>query len=102
HGRYPVQLPTEFCEWTIDLLTPINLAGEVDFTDENFGMVLDFGFGDPGDPVTKWGSAVDSPDIQDTITYAPDGGPLTFRIPEPGTLSLLGLGGLALIRRRAA
>ena len=71
--------------------------------DANFGMVIDFGFGTgPGDPVTKWASASQDTNLQvdAPITYGP-GGPLTLTvIPEPATLVLLGLGGLAALRRR--
>jgi hypothetical protein len=66
----------------------------------NFGWITDFGFSNPGL-------------LYDTITYNywnadRDGSRARFMgvvmdgylIPEPGTLSLLGLGGLALLRRR--
>ncbi|MCH8150664.1 MAG: PEP-CTERM sorting domain-containing protein [Planctomycetes bacterium] len=87
-------------EYTFDVLN-----AEAQTT--NDGMSLDFGFGtslkdgspDPNDLVTKWSSVLGAGD--DSITYADGSGPLTLRvIPEPATLILLGLGGLAAIRRR--
>ena len=83
-------------EFTLDVL---NLANT---DDSNFGMVIDFGFGtNPDtDPVVKWASAAQGDGVDAPITYGP-GGPLTLTvIPEPATLILLGLGGLAALRRR--
>lgn len=89
-GGVIVTLPTDPGVYTLDVL---NIANE----DQNFGAIIDFGFGTgPGDEVTKWAS---TPGADGRITYA--NGPLLLEvIPEPATLILLGLGGLAALRRR--
>jgi hypothetical protein len=98
-GGIVVTLPTEPGQYTVDLLNAP--AGEEPSV--NNGMVFDFGFGiNPGDDVTKWASAPQgtrggNPDL--LISY--ERGPLTLTvIPEPATLVLLGLGGIAALRRR--
>ena len=98
-GGMPVTLPTEPGEYTLDLL---NLANT---DNSSFGMALDFGFGTEGDPVTKWASAAQGDGVDDVIVYDPtrghlDNGLTLTVIPEPATLILLGLGGLAALRRR--
>lgn len=92
-GSMTVTLPTVPGEYTLDLL---NLANT---HDTNFGAVIDFGFGGLGDPITKWASAAEGVGVDGPITY--ETGPLTLIvIPEPATLILLGLGGLAVLRHR--
>lgn len=98
-GGIVVTLPQDPGNYTLDLLNPP--AGETPSV--NNGMVFDFGFGGgPEDPVTKWASAPQdgrggNPDL--LISYAR--GPLSLTvIPEPATLVLLGLGGIAVLRRR--
>lgn len=94
-GGMTVTMPIEFGCYTLDLL---NLANT---DNSDFGMVLDFGFGGDGDPITKWASAAEGEGVDDVITYA--NGPLkTICIPEPVTLILLGLGGLAAAVHRQA
>jgi hypothetical protein len=92
-GGIVVTLPDTPGVYTVDLLN--SPAGEAPSL--NNGMVLDFGFGgSPEDPVTKW--SVNAAPRGDTSI---SGAPLTLTvIPEPATLVLLGLGGIAALRRR--
>jgi hypothetical protein len=96
-GGMVVTLPTEPGVYTVDLLSPA--PGEAPTV--NNGVVFDFGFGGgPGDEVTKWASAPQPRGTDLLITYGASG-PLTLTvIPEPATLVLLGLGGIAALRRR--
>ena len=92
-GSMTVTLPAVPGEYTLDLL---NLANE----DTNFGAMIQFGFGNGDqDTFTTWTSASPGDRGDHSITY--DSGPLTLTVvPEPATLILLGLGGLAVLRRR--
>ena len=96
-GGILVTLPEEPGDYTLDLLNPP--AGEQPSI--NNGMVFDFGFGATGeDPVTKWASASQDGDDELLISYGA-GGPLILTVvPEPTTLVLLGLGGIAALCRR--
>jgi hypothetical protein len=97
-GGMPVTLPgaTGRVEtYTLDLL-----SGNAD--DVNAGVSLGFGFGTPTDPIQLWSTAVNDPTVDDSVAYAPGrAGPLTFVVvPEPATLAILALGGLAAALRR--
>jgi len=94
-GGLVVTLPTEPGQYTVDLLNPP--AGEA--PSFNNGMV--FGFFCGTIECWSWASA---PQVRggndDLLISYGDGGPLTLTvIPEPATLVLLGLGGIAALRR---
>ena len=80
--------------WDVDFMTP------TDPNDPNLGFWLSFDFENP----TVWrpgdGAEVGLPDGWTGIKLASDDGASYYFIPEPASLGLLALGGLALIRRR--
>ena len=84
-------------EYTIDFLNGENL------TDLNTSFTMQI---EAGGSFNLWTAAYES--TQDTVhghiayasTRGMPGGPLTIRVPEPASLALLALGGLAVLRRR--
>ena len=88
-GVMPVTLPAQAGTYVLDLLNE-------GATDRNLGSLVVFG-GLDGSPTTTW-SSIDDGNVE--ITYALDGGPAIFAVvPEPTTLFLLSMGGLALLKR---
>ncbi len=89
-GVMPVTLPTLADTYVLDLLND-------GATDANLGSMVIFG-GFDGAETTTW-SSIDDGGVE--ITYASGRGPAVFAVvPEPATLLLVTLGGLAGLRQR--
>ena len=98
-GVYPVgtgqvQLPAEQATKMTYMLDALN-AGDAD--PANRGATVNFGFGG-ADPITTWAATFPRHPV---ATGAVTGSALALTVvPEPATLALLALGGVAVLRRR--
>lgn len=100
-GSVDVVLPPHAGEFVLDVLN----ADYADFSNQNFGTYLYYGFGLPSDPerVLLWSHT-------GGVVMAPDGAPGTDEfgrvafivIPEPASLMLLFVGGLTILMRRSS
>ena len=105
-GAMPIVVPQDPGPYTLDAVTP------TDVNDLNYGTTIQYGFGGTGDPIEFMSSATGDSRTVGPISYGPvtrNGAPAgavmyadgVFTIvPEPASLALLAIGGLAVLRRR--
>lgn len=92
-GSLAVVMPPTGGDFVLDVLNADN-------TDTNLGADLRYGFGMPWDPVSVRLQAVDGGIVMAPGAGTDEFGRVAFAVvPEPGTLTLIALGGAAVISR---
>ncbi len=84
-GGMPVTIPLYRSPFVLlDLLS----APGGDIEDKSNGSSITFGTGAENDPITTWSTAINDPEVDGPLTYAPGAGPFVISIPEPSSFVL--------------